>query len=362
MAIRSPSRESRPAPVTAVAPAGARRFTVDIHSHALTPAVERLVAGYPQKVAETEVMLRTQGQASVDYNVQKMFPAVRPLLTSLELRLKAMDEMGVDMQVVSPSPTQYYYWAEPDLARDIVRTQNDDIARMCAAHPDRLAGLGGVALQHPELSLQQLDYTVGELGFKGVEISTAVNGLDLADPNFERFWAKVEDLGCLVFIHPLGTSLGERLNRHYLANIIGQPIETTIALSHLIFGGVLDRYPGLKICAAHGGGYLPTYASRSDHAWAQRSDAHSMQRPLSAYLKQIYFDSIVYTPQALRMLIDQVGASQVVIGTDFPFDMGDYDVHGLIDATPSLSENERCAILGETLVKLLGLRGRQEPT
>jgi aminocarboxymuconate-semialdehyde decarboxylase len=194
---------------------------------------------------------------------------------------------------------------------------------------------------------------------RGVEISTAVNGLELDDPRFARFWARVEELGCVVFIHPFGTSLGERVSRFYLQNIIGQPIETTIALSHLIFGGVLDKHPGLKILAAHGGGYLPSYIGRSNHGYAVRPDAHSMQRSPSEYLRQIYFDTLVYTPDGLGHLIDQVGSSQVVVGTDYPFDMGSYDVHALIDAVPGLSAAEREAILGGNAARLMGLFAQQ---
>jgi aminocarboxymuconate-semialdehyde decarboxylase len=196
---------------------------------------------------------------------------------------------------------------------------------------------------------------------RGVEISTAVNGLELDDPKFARFWARAEELGCLVFIHPFGTSLGERLNRFYLQNIIGQPIETTIALSHLIFGGVLDRHPGLKILAAHGGGYLPSYTGRSDHGYQERPDAHSMLRAPSEYLRQIYFDTLVYKPECLHHLIEQVGATQVVLGTDYPFDMGSYDVHGLLENVRGLSEEDRSAILGGNAARLLGLEAGQAP-
>jgi aminocarboxymuconate-semialdehyde decarboxylase len=188
-----------------------------------------------------------------------------------------------------------------------------------------------------------------------VEVSTAVAGRGIADPRFEPIWAAAERLGALVFIHPLGCSLAERLNFAYLSNSVGQPVETAVALSQIIFSGLLDRYPRLKICAAHGGGYLPTYAGRMEHAWQTRSDARTMARPPSSYLRQLWFDSLVYAPAAVRHLIDVVGVSQVVVGTDYPYDMGDYGVHALIDGIPGLSEAEREAILGGNLVALLGL-------
>ena len=334
---------------------GQRLRTIDLHCHALTTEVERKVAGHPQKSAEAQARLRTMGRASVEYNASTMLPESLPALTDLAVRLQDMDAMGVDIQVISPSPNQYYYWAEPDLAVEIVRLQNEHIAELCAQHPHRLAGLGTLALQHPAVAIEQLEYAVRKLGLKGVEVSTAVNGVELADPALEPVWGKAESLGCMIFIHPLGTSLGERLDRHYLSNIVGQPVETAVALSHLIFGGVLDRYPGLKICAAHGGGYLPTYIGRSEHAYGARPDAHTMALPPAEYLKRLYFDSLVYSPQALRMLLDQVGEEQVVVGTDYPFDMGHYDIHALVGATPGLSEAGRAAVLGGNAARLLGL-------
>jgi aminocarboxymuconate-semialdehyde decarboxylase len=332
-----------------------RSLTVDLHCHAFFTEVEDLVRARPEKQAEPDLQRRFMGAASAQYNSSTMLPNAFPKLTSVELRLRDMDAMGVDVQVLSPTSVQHYYWADLDLARQIVRTTNEKLAEVCAKHPERLLALGNVALQHPDLALEQLTHCMGELGMRGVEISTAVNGLELDDPRFARFWARAEELGCVVFIHPFGTSLGERVSRFYLQNIIGQPIETTIALSHLIFGGVLDKHPGLKILAAHGGGYLPSYIGRSDHGYAARPDAHSMQRPPSEYLRQIYFDTLVYTPDGLGHLIDQVGSSQVVVGTDYPFDMGSYDVHALIDAVPGLSAAEREAILGGNAARLMGL-------
>jgi aminocarboxymuconate-semialdehyde decarboxylase len=326
-----------------------------LHAHLLTPAVEPLVADCPQKKGEPELMLRTMGAASVAHNAQKMLPAAFRKMTSLEERLRDMDAMGVDMQVLSPSPSQYYYWAEHDLAREIVRVQNERVAATCATHSERFVGLGTLALQHPDLSVEQLTHAVKTLNLKGVEISTAVNGLELADAKFEKFWAKADELGCVVFIHPLGTSLGDRVNQFYFTNIIGQPLETTIALSNLIFGGVLDARPGVKIVAAHGGGYLPAYIGRSDHGYKVRPEVGHIQKRPSEYLKQIYFDSLVYSPEQLRNLIAQVGASQIVIGTDYAFDMGDYDVHELIEGLTEVSPIERAMILSGNARRILGL-------
>ncbi len=348
----------KPARVSGRSRGRQRSLTIDLHCHALTVAAERLVADCPQKLAERQIQPRMMGQESFEFTQNVMLKAAYPKLTDLAQRLADMDRMGVDMQLVSPAPNQYYYWADPDLARELCRTINEHIAALVAQHPDRLLGLGSVALQHPELSLQQLEYAVRQLGLRGVEVSSQVNGLELADPCFERFWARAEQLGCIVFLHPLGTSLGERVNRHYLSNTLGQPLETAVALSYLIFGGTLDRHPGLKLVAAHGGGYLASYIGRSDHAWQVRPDARGCQRTPSQYLKQILFDTIVYRPEQLRHLIAEAGVGQLVFGTDYPYDMAHYDVHALLEALPELSASDRAAILGGNAARLLGLTER----
>lgn len=335
---------------------GRRAFTVDLHAHVLTPSVETLVADRPQKKAEPALMLRMQGEDSVRHNLACMLPPAIRKMTMLAERLADMDAMGVDVQVLSPSPTQYYYWADPDLASAIVRQQNEHIAEQCALHPQRLAGLGTVALQHPGLAVGQLTHLVETLGLRGIEVSSSVNGRELADASLEPVWACADALGALVFIHPLGSSLGERVNRHYLANTIGQPLETTVALSELIFGGVLDRHPGLRIVAAHGGGYLPANFGRSEHAYKVRPEAARMKRAPRDYLRRIWFDTLVYEPEILRHLIEVVGASQLVVGTDYPFDMGSYDPHRLLESVADLSAADRARILGGNAADLLGLQ------
>jgi aminocarboxymuconate-semialdehyde decarboxylase len=332
-----------------------RTPTVDLHCHAFFPAVEQLVAGLPAKRAEGEAMTLAMGEKTVHYNNTVMLPAAAPKLTDLATRLRDMDAMGVDIQLVSPTSTQHCYWAESELADEIVRIQNEGIAELCATHPKRFLGLGTLALQDPALALRQLEHAVRHLGLRGVEVSTLVNGKGLADPVFEPVWAKAQELGCIVFIHPFGTTLGNRLDQYYLQNVIGQPLETAITLSQLIFGGVLDRYPALKLLAAHGGGYLPAYIGRSDHAWQQRADARTCEKRPREYLKQIWFDHLVYEPESLRHLVAEAGVGQVVVGTDYPFDMGHYDIHRLLDAVPGLSEADKEAILYKNAEQLLGV-------
>lgn len=334
-------------------PGPARLFAVDVHCHVMTLKAEALVASHPMKLAEPSAMREAMGDASVAHNLKTMLPHAFSRLTQVTQRLADMDAMGVDVQVISPSPHQYYYWAEPELARELVRVQNEGIAALCAQHPARLRGLGTVALQHPEIAVEQMEYAVRILGLEGVEISTSVEGRELDDPNLEPFWAAAALLEAVVFIHPFGTTLGARVATHYLSNTIGQPLETTIALSRLIFSGVLDRYPGLRLLAAHGGGYLPTYLGRSQHANAVRPEARTMARKPSEYLREMYFDTVVYDSDALRHLIDVVGVSQVLLGTDYPFDMGHYSPHELV--APAWSTMERAAVLGGNARRLFDL-------
>jgi aminocarboxymuconate-semialdehyde decarboxylase len=338
-------------------------LTIDFHCHVLTLAAEPLVADRPQKQNEPVLMLKSMGEASVAHNNAVMLPHAFPKLTRVEERLADMNAMGVDVQVLSPSPTQYYYWADRDLAQQLVRVQNEHIAEICAQHADHFVGLGTLALQHPELAAEQLEHAMRQLGLKGVEISTSVNGEELDAVCLTPFWRKAQELGAVIFIHPFGTTLGERVSTHYLSNIIGQPLETTIALSHLIFGGVLDRHPGLRIVAAHGGGYLPGYCGRTNHAHAVRPEAHAgaKLRPVE-YLRKMWFDTLLYEPGGLRHLIDVVGVSQVVVGSDYPFDMGHYDPHGLLAATQGLTPAELNAILGRNAAGLLGLTGGDTST
>jgi aminocarboxymuconate-semialdehyde decarboxylase len=336
-----------------IGPVENRPFTLDLHCHVLVPEVEACLATRPERIAEVEALARATGTASVLHNARQMLPAAAPRLTTLAKRLEDMDAIGIDVQAISPSPSQFHYWAEPELAADIVHRCNECIAELCARVPSRLVGLGSVALQHPDLAADQLQHAVTQLGLRGVEISSQAQGRDLDHPDFAPFWKKAEELDCLVFLHPFGTTLGERLNRYYLSNVIGQPLETTIALSHLIFGGVLDRHPGLRICAAHGGGYLPYYIGRSEQAFRVRPEAGSPRHPPSHYLRQVWFDSVVYDPATLRQLVDRVGASQVVAGTDYPFDMGSYRIHELLAAVPGLSALDRAGILGLNAARLL---------
>ncbi|MEU9453355.1 amidohydrolase family protein [Streptomyces sp. NPDC048277] len=323
---------------------------VDFHGHLAVPEADALVAGTEGFAAELAAEQRAHSPESLAAN-RAQLQRLAGKLTDVGARLADLDAMGVDIQVVGPMP-MHHYWAGPGLAVQLARTVNEAVAAHCAAAPERLHGLGTVPLQHPDLAVALLDRAVTEQGLYGISVSTTVEGRELADPAHDEVWRKAEELGAVVFVHPWGCSLGERLASNYLGNTVGQPTETTVALSRLIFTGVLDRFPRLKLVAAHGGGYLPTYIGRSDHAWAVRPDARGCAEPPSSYLRRMWFDALVYTPRALRHLVEEVGADRVVLGTDHPFDMGVTDPVARLDAA-GLDPAARDAIAGGNALGLL---------
>jgi aminocarboxymuconate-semialdehyde decarboxylase len=300
--------------------------TVDIHAHCAFPEVNALM----------------------DLKIRE------PALTMMDVRLRAMDEQGIDVEALSINP--FWYSAGRELAAPLIKLQNEKLAELCAAQPDRFVAFATAALQHPELAVEQLVYGVKQLGLRGLSVGGSVNGKELADPIFHPVWAKAEELGVLVFIHPQGTAEleGRLQGSGGLDNTIGNPLETTIALSHLIFEGTLDRFPGLKICAAHGGGYLPSYMHRSDAVG--RTFPHRITVPLkklpTEYLKQMYYDSIVFTPEALRHLALEVGSGRIVMGTDYPFPWTSTSVDHIL-GTKELTDDERIGMLGATACELL---------
>jgi aminocarboxymuconate-semialdehyde decarboxylase len=326
----------------------------DVHAHAHVAAVEDLVADCPGKNQELFDFAAQMGPESVRVTLQ-VAEAARRRLTDLDARITAMDAASVDVQMVSPSPTQYHYWADTALAKEIYLAANEGVAELCTAAAGRLTGVGLVPLQHPDLAVAALDHAVLTCGLKGIEISSFARAsegmIDLSHPGLEALWTRAAELDALVFLHPLGCTVDGRLDRWYLSNIIGQPLEHTIALSHLIFSGVFDRHPTLKLLAAHGGGYLPAYLGRSDHAWRERPDAHTCERPPSAYMSSIFVDSLVYSPKALRALLAVVGPDRVLLGTDFPFDMGVADpLHQLDEA--GLTPHDRALVAGRNAQRL----------
>jgi len=271
-------------------------------------------------------------------------------------RLRYMDEQGIDVQAMSINA--FWYGTDRELARQIVTIQNEKLAAWCATQPDRLVGLASVALQHPDLAAEQLDEAIRKLGLRGVAIGGSVEGEELTARRFDPFWAKAEELGILIFMHPQpapGTTQNARLQgKGGLGNTIGNPLETTVFFSHLIFEGTLDRFPGLRICGAHGGGYLPSYSGRSDALCGRGSGADCRalkKRPSEYFKRELFADTMVFHEEGLRHLIAEVGISQIVYGTDYPFDWP-VGVDFVLKAG-FLSDAERIAILGGNAARLL---------
>jgi len=340
--------------MTGVRPAGA--VTIDIHCHVMTAECEELAR--PFFTPDKDPFVNFSGPASAAYNQQHLAEII-PKLSLPEVRLRDMDRMGIDIQAISVMPPQYFYWTESDLGRRLARMQNDNLARIVAEHPDRFVGLGTVPLQDVPAAITELDRIVAEYGFTGIEICTSVNGEDFDHPRFAPFFQRVQELDLLVVMHPNGYSDGQRLADYYLINTVGMPMDSTVALSRLIFGGVLERFPDLKVCVVHGGGYLPFYPARFDHAYHARDDCREhISRPPSEYLHRLHFDTMVFDPADLGWLISRYGADHVLLGTDYPYDMGENDPLGLVMSVDGLSDDERSRVLGGNAARLL----RIDPT
>ena len=330
-----------------------KSLRVDIHCHYMNTDVAAKVAYLDP--AKHEPMAVYSNAATREVNA-KQVKERGPKLTDIALRLKDMDRMGIDIQAVSPAPHQTYYWTEPGMGAELSRAVNERLAEVVAQHPDRFVALGTVPLQDASLAIAELEHCVRKLGMRGVEINPSVKGMELTDAKLalDKFFAAVQALDVIIFMHPIGFTQGERLVDHYFSNIIGNPLETTVAASHLIFDGVMERHPKLKIVLPHGGGYLAHYWARMDHAYKARPDTHGqMTRKPSAYLERFYFDTITFDHGMLAHLIARFGADHVVLGTDYPYDMGVERPLEFIDGVKGLSAAERAGIHGGNAARLL---------
>lgn len=326
-----------------------QHLAVDIHAHLnVAASEERLRVDFPDLPRGLPFSC-----AASDAVNAKMFQEIGGKLNGVSERLVDMDRLGVDVQALSPNPGQYYYFTPPELGRELAQITNEGIAGAVGQAPKRLVGIGTVPLQNTEMAITEMRRCVDELGLRGIEIGTSVGGRELADPALRPFFQTADELGILLLLHPLGFTHGERLSEHYLNNLIGNPLESTIALSHLIFGGVLDELPGLKLCVVHGGGYLPSYWGRMDHAWHTRPDCREhIARAPSSYLQQVWLDTLVFDQRQLAALVEHHGAARLCMGSDYPFDMGEPDPVGLLS---QLSPDSRAQIMGRNAADLLGL-------
>ncbi|MEO7728823.1 MAG: amidohydrolase family protein [Burkholderiales bacterium] len=333
-----------------------RSLRIDLHCHYLNPAIAAKVAQFNPGQYEPSGLFANA--MTRETNVRQMKDR-GPMLSSIEVRLKDMDRMGIDIQAVCPAPNQCIYWSEPDFGLELARMANERLAEIAATWPDRFVAMGTVPLQNANLAVAELDHCVRKLGMRGVEILPNVNGKDLTDASLglEKFFAKAQELDVVIFMHPLGYTQGQRLMDHYFNNVIGNPLETTVAASHLIFDGVMERNPRLKVVLPHAGGYLAHYWARMDHAHRARPDCRVViKKPPSSYLKKFYFDTITFDTQMLRHLIDQYGPEHVVLGTDYPYDMGMEQPVKFIESVPRLSRADKDKIMGGNAARLLKIK------
>jgi aminocarboxymuconate-semialdehyde decarboxylase len=328
-------------------------FTVDIHCHVLSKRAQALAQPHFRTELEPTLAFATDQTRAIN---KRQGENLTERMTVATRRLVDMDAAGIDVQAISPAPTQYYYWLDAELARETSRMINDDIAAMAASDPRRFVAMGTVPLQDARLAVEEMRRCVGELGMRGIEINSHVCGEELAAPRLAPFFAAAEALGVLLFMHPLGFTEGARLARHYFNNVIGNPLESTIAVSHLIFEGVFERHPKLCMCVAHGGGYLPGYFGRMDHAHGARDDCRvNISRPPSDYLKQLYFDTVVFDPEQLAYMARRFGSDHLLLGTDYPYDMAEADPVNFILSAPGLSAEDHARICGGNAARLLGI-------
>ncbi len=330
---------------------GSKTLVVDMHCHCACYAAGDMMKAESERAGKVE--LAYGGGLTAEVNAQQLID-IKPKMSSLQERLADMDRMGVDVQAICAPPYQFYYWAEPESTREASQIMNNHLAEVAAGHPDRFVTLATLPMQNTEMAVAEMERCVDELDMRGVEIATNVNGEELSSPRLEPFFAKAEELDIVIFLHPAGFTQTQRFGENYFVNLMGHPLESTLAIGYLIFDGVLDRHPGLKICIAHGGGYAPAYAGRFDHGYHARPDCRQpISEPPSTYMKRLYFDTMVFEPDQLDFLIRKYGADHVVLGTDYPYDMGETDPVGLVGRVNGLSDADRAAVCGMNAAKLL---------
>lgn len=326
---------------------------IDIHCHRECGPANDVMADAARAAGKVAL---GHGNPTTQAVNKRQLEMIRPKMDLLDVRLADMNRMGVDVQAVAVAVYQYYYWADPELGAKVARIVNEEFAEATAPYGGRFKPLGTVPLQDTDAAIQELRYLANELGMRGIEIGTHVEGEEISAPRLDPFWAEVEALGLVVVIHTQGATHAQRLTDHNFVNIIGHAFEATLATAHLIFDGVIERYPGLKIVVVHGGGYLPAYAGRIDHGWRAREDvSEGVPQLPTSYLKKFFFDTMVFEPGQVEYLTNLYGAEHVLLGTDYPYDMGDEDPLALLGECSGLDQAQIDLIAGGNAARLLGL-------
>ncbi|QJP14549.1 amidohydrolase [Starkeya sp. ORNL1] len=328
---------------------------IDVHAHILTEEMMRLMRNEAPEIGPRLSEVDAEGGVlKVADIVQRPFPRGG---WDLDKRLADLDFAGIDLQVLSNCPQTFLYEQDPALTAALSAVQNEAIADLVRKHPDRFLGIGTVALQDPKRAADELGRAVSKLGLGGIQIGSHVEGKNLDDPALEPVWSTAAELDAFILVHPQKTAAGDRTKDFYLKNLIGNPLETTIAAASLVFSGVLERYPNLKICFVHGGGFMPFQTGRMIHGWKERPECRKfIKESPEVSIRRLYFDTLTHYGPALRYLTDTFGSDHILLGSDYPFDMGTLECARQVREA-GLAETDRDAILGGTAAGFFGVSG-----
>ncbi|GIN19522.1 hypothetical protein J1TS3_06560 [Siminovitchia fordii] len=330
---------------------------VDFHTHIIPEDIPNFAKKYGGRWPVLEKTCSCGANIMVS---GKNFREVTEQVWSPEKRIEDMDKEGVDIQVLSPIPVTFSYWADTAQAEEFAKLQNDFIAETVKENPDRFIGLGTVPMQDGETAVREMKRCMFELGMKGIEIGTNVNGQNLDDPSFAEFFEMAEKWDVPLFVHPWETLGRERFPRHNFMYTVGMPSETALAAASLINGAVMEKHPNLKVCFAHGGGSFPYILPRLDQGWNVWPDIRKIEKPPSFYAKKFYFDSLNYDPLNLQYMVDRFGYEKIVMGSDYPFLLREIPPGKVIDDTSGLTEKQKKAILGENALTFLNINVKEE--
>jgi aminocarboxymuconate-semialdehyde decarboxylase len=327
--------------------------SIDVHAHVVPAevlaALERGDGRYGIEV------LRKEGRPAVRVAGDEPLP-IREDLVDVGQRLDAMDRARVATQVLSSWINLMGYALDAAAGSRFCRMFNQALAALVEEHPDRFLALASAPLQAPQAAAGELRHAIGQLGMVGAEIATTVNGAELDDRELDPFWSAAQDLGAIVLVHPMDSFGGSGGPRYFLGNAVGRPAQTTMAVAHLVLGGVLERFPELRICVVHGGGFLPYQRGRLDRAYLAQPKlaAANLSRAPGVWLRRLYYDTVVHDPGVLAWLVEFAGADHVLLGSDYPFEMGDPDPVGTIRSVPGLDDRQQHLILQGNLERLIG--------
>lgn len=324
---------------------------IDVHTHLAVPGSAAVAKPYFKPEMDPRTFFSPE--ESLRYNDElRAQPHIKAKFEDPEARLADMDKQGVDVQLLAVPPPQYYYWLEPDVAVKVSRLQHERFAQVVADHPNRFDAVANIPMAHPDIAVEVLTEAKRDFGFNGFEMNADILGEDLDDRRFDPIWEKAVELDMTAVLHPQGFTHGQRMDDYYLVNVVCMPLASTVAVSRMILGGVWHRFPDLKMVVVHGGGYLPFYFARTDHAYGVRPELrHHIDRLPSEYLRKLHFDTTVFEPKMVEYLVEEFGDEHVLMGTDYPFDMGPTDPLAFL-AQARLSEPSRERILGGNAARL----------